>query len=58
MILNSEGATQGDPSAMAMYAISIQPLVYSLALNQDPQLPPAKQVWLADHGTGGGTILL
>ena len=56
-ILGSEGATQGDPSAMAMYAISIQPLVYSLAHNQDPQLPPAKQAWFADDGTGGGTIL-
>ena len=57
MILGSEGATQGDPAAMAMYSISIQPLIHYLTVNQEPSLPPAKQAWFADDGTGGGAIL-
>ena len=42
---------------MAMYSISIQPLIHFLAVNQDPTLPVAKQAWFADDGTGGGPIL-
>ena len=57
MIYGSEGATQGDPSAMAMYSISIYPLIQFLASNQDPSLPAAKQAWFADDGTGGGSIV-
>ena len=57
VILGSEGATQGDPSAMAMYSISIQPLIHYLAVNQDNTLPIAKQAWFADDGTGGGAIV-
>ena len=57
VILGSEGATQGDPSAMAMYSISIQPLIHYLAVNQDQSLPIAKQAWFADDGTGGGSIV-
>ena len=53
MIHGSEGATQGDPAAMAMYSISIQPLIHHLTVNQEPSLPPAKQAWFADDGTGG-----
>ena len=56
MIYGREGVTQGDPSAMAMYSISIQPLIHSLATNQDPLLPAVKQAWFADDGTGGGSI--
>ena len=57
IIFGSEGATQGDPAAMAMYSISIQPLIHFLAVNQDPTVPVAKQAWFADDGTGGGPIL-
>ena len=57
LILGAEGATQGDPAAMAMYSISVRPLIQNLAVNQDPMQPPAKQAWFADDGTGGGTIL-
>ena len=57
MIFGSEGATQGDPAAMAMYSISIQPLIHYLAMNQDRTFPVAKQAWFADDGTGGGPIL-
>ena len=48
IIHGGEGATQGDPCAMAMYSISIHFLVQHLAVNQDPLLPPAKQAWFAD----------
>ena len=45
-----EGTTQGDPLAMCMYAIGIQPLIRSL------QSSGTKQVWYADDATGGGTL--
>ncbi len=57
IIYSEEGATQGDLSAMAMYSLSVRPLINRLAINQDPTLPPAKQSWFADDGTGGGKIL-
>ena len=42
--------TQGDPLAMAMYSVSVTPLIASL---QDPRV---KQVWFADDATPGGTL--
>ena len=50
-IFSSEGTTQGDPLAMAMYSISVTPLIASL---QDSRLT---QVWFADDATAGGTLL-
>ena len=44
-LLSQEGTTQGCPLAMAMYAISLVPLVNHL-------LPLCKQVWFADDATG------
>ena len=40
----------GDPLAMAMYSISVTPLIASL---QDPHVA---QVWFADDATAGGTL--
>ena len=50
-ITSAEGTTQGDPLAMALYALSIQPLITSLQAMSD-----AKQCWFADDASGAGTI--
>ena len=47
----AEGTTQGDPLAMSMYAISLQPLI-SLLHNRNT----AKQYWIADDATGAGPL--
>ena len=48
---SAEGTTQGDPLAMSMYAISLQPLI-SLLHNRST----AKQLWFADDATGAGPL--
>ena len=50
-ITSAEGTTKGDPLAMALYALSIQPLITSLQAMSD-----AKQCWFADDANGAGTI--
>jgi hypothetical protein len=47
-IESSEGITQGDPLAMAMYALAVTPLTHK---------PTVKQVWFADDSLGGGKII-
>lgn len=49
-LFSQEGITQGDPLAMAMYAIAVNPLIHQL--NQDT----AKQVWFTDDATAGGKL--
>ena len=49
-ILSKEGTTQGDPLAMAMYAVAITPLIHRLA---DENI---KQVWFADDASAGGQL--
>ena len=49
-ILSQEGMTQGDPIAMAMYAIAVNPLIHRL--EQDT----TKQIWFADDATAGGKL--
>ena len=47
-LLSQEGTTQGDPLAMAMYAVTITPFIRSLEEDE------IKQVWFADAAAGGG----
>ena len=49
-IYSSEGTTQGDLLAMAMYSISATPLI------NDLQGPHVRQVWFADDATAGGSL--
>ena len=49
-ILSTEGTTQGDLLAMAMYAVAILPLIHKLRNNS----PDVKQVWYADDAIGAG----
>ena len=51
-IESSEGITQGDPLAMAMYALAVTPFIQRLRSDE----PSVKQVWFADDSTGGGKI--
>ena len=48
---SAEGTTQGDPLAMSMYAISVQPLITRLHVSS-----AAKQYWFADDATGSGSL--
>ena len=49
---STEGATQGDPLAMAMYAIAITPLINHLRRTQ----PDILQIWFADDATAAGQL--
>ena len=49
-ITSQEGTTQGDPLAMAMYAVAITPLIHRVA-NEN-----MKQVWFADDASAGGRL--
>ena len=49
-IFSSEGTTQGNLLSMAMYSVSVTPLIASL---QDSRV---KQVWFTDDATAGGTL--
>ena len=50
-IVSAEGTTQGDPLAMALYALSVQPLITSLQAASS-----IKQCWFADDASGAGLI--
>ena len=51
-IVSAEGTTQGDPLAMGLYALSIQPLITSLQAASS-----VKQCWFADDASGAGSIM-
>ena len=50
-IRSREGTTQGDPMAMAMYAIATLPLIQQL--EEDPNI---NQIWYADDSAAGGGL--
>ena len=49
---SSEGTKQGDPLSMALYAISLQPLITRLHITSS-----TKQCWFADDASGAGTAI-
>ena len=51
-IVSAEGTTQGDPLAMALYALSVQPLITSLQAASS-----TKQCWFTDDACGAGSVL-
>ena len=51
-ISSMEGTTQGDPLAMATYALAISPLFNSL----NEKAPNASQVWFADDSNAVGRL--
>ena len=50
-LLSQEGTTQGDPLAMAMYAIATVPLIEKIASDG------VKQIWYADDAAVGGDLV-
>ena len=53
-ILSEEGTTQGDVTAMAMYAIGIRPLIDILHGKTDAS--KCQQLWYADDSTAAGQL--
>ena len=51
-ISSTEGTTQGDLLAMAMYALAVTPLIRSLRHHQ----LNVSQVWFADDATAAGQL--
>ena len=51
VIWSEEGATQGDPLAMTLYALATIPLINRLG-----STPDVKQVWYADEASAAGHI--
>ena len=47
-----ESTTQGDPLAMCMYALSLEPLI-----SRFQAVSQAKQCWFADDATGCGSLV-
>ena len=50
-ISSTEGTTQGDPLAMAMYALATLPIIHQLRHS----FPTVQQVWYADDATSSGS---
>ena len=53
-LASNEGTTQGDPLAMAMYALAVTPLINSLCHHQ----PDVSQTWFVDDATAAGQLTL
>ena len=52
ILLSREGVTQGDPLAMAIYAVGIMPLVWKLQDGSENR----HQVWFADDASANGSL--
>lgn len=52
-ILSKEGATQGDPVAMAMYSVATSPFIRTLSTKLDED---TIQAWFADDSAGCGNL--
>ena len=50
-IASTEGTTQGDPLAMAMYSLAVTPLIHQLRTNS----PEVQQAWFADDATSAAS---
>ena len=50
-LVSAEGTTRGDPLAMSLYAVSLQPLIAQLQISSS-----AKQCWFADNAIGSGML--
>ena len=50
-LISVEGATQGNPLSISLYALSLQPLITRLHVSS-----AAKQCWFADDATGSGSL--
>ena len=55
-ILSREGTTQGDPVAMAIYALGILPLLSKIKAKTNLEKQPVLQVAFADDITGSGNL--
>ena len=53
-IFSNEGCTQGDVTAIALYALSIRPLIDNLGEAVDHE--KCKQSWYADDSSAGGQL--
>ena len=49
-MLSREGTTQGDPLAMAIYAVAIIPLIHQVSISD------CTQTWFADNARGAGEL--
>ena len=52
VIMSEEGATQGDPLSMQMYAVSSRKTINSLDTNTEG----VRQVWFADDSAAGAAL--
>ena len=55
IMLSEEGCTQGDPAAMAFYALGVKPLVDELSICINKQL--CQQSWYADDSNAIGKLV-
>ena len=54
---SSEGTTQGCPLSMAMYALSVVPLINHCRFTAANDGNPATQVWFADISAASGRLV-